>query len=168
METASQQEAIAPARLPRRLFGLAVDLGSMAVPVLAMLTTGVLSRKAFTPEPGWFYSEWLLRLWLDHPPYLLAPLLWWMIFSLGWQLAWELTLGKTPGAALARVKPVDRRNGLKISKLQAVLRSSGACLNLLTLGLGYALCFIFRDGVALHELLSHTITARHRRETLTQ
>lgn len=164
----TQATHLEPARLPRRLLGLALDVGLMALPVCAMLLTGTLSRKALSPEPGWFYSEWLLKLWLDHPPYIVAPILWWIIFSLVWQLGWELSLGRTPGAMLAGVSPRDRRNGHPISKIQALLRTLGACLNLLTLGLGYALCFIFRDGTALHELLSHTVTARHKKRNPTQ
>lgn len=161
-------DELEPARLFRRLPGLIVDLGISLLPVVAMLSTGVLSRKAFSPEPGWFYSEWLLKLWLDHPPYLIAPVLWWIIFALLWQLLWELSLGRTPGALLVGIAPKDRGSGLKISKLQAILRSIGALLNLLSLGLGYALCFIFRDGTALHEILSHTVTARHRSKSPAQ
>lgn len=157
--THSDITLIRPARLPRRLLGLSIDVLCCALPVWLLLVTDTLSRKAFNPEPGWFYSEWLLKLWLDHPPYILAPILWWIIFALIWQLLWEATLGKTPGAMLVRIQPVSATTGKKITLLQAALRSIGALLNILSLGLGYALCFIFMDGIALHEVISRSVTA---------
>jgi hypothetical protein len=148
------------ARLPRRLLGMSVDVTCAMVPVIVMLRADVLSRAAFNPEPGWFYSEWLLRLWLDHPPVITAPLLWWGIFALIWQLVWELALGRTPGAWLAGVSALDVRTGDRIAWWQACVRVVGSGLNLGTLGLGYALCFISREGRALHELISLSVTAR--------
>ncbi len=148
------------ARLPRRVAGMGVDIVCAAVPVWVMLRTDMLSRAAFNPEPGWFYSEWLLKLWLDRPPVLTAPILWWLIFALVWQLAWELTWGRTPGAWCVGVAPKDLRTGERITRIQALGRSLGGVCNMVTLGLGYALCFIFREGRGLHEVISWSVTAR--------
>ena len=150
----------AAARLGRRALGLGVDATASALGVAALFGSGALSAEAFEPKAGWFLSEWWLKLWLDRPGALTAPLWWAAILALTWQLFWELTAKRTPGAMAAGITIWDRQSGEPISGAQAGLRALGAALNVATFGLGYALCFITLEGRALHELISGSVTGR--------
>lgn len=151
------------ARLPRRALATLVDLGFGALPVALALWTSTLDPRALSTPPGWFWSEWLLSLWLDRPGTLTAPILWWGIFTLLWQGGWELFTGRSPGARLLGLELRSMRDGERARPWQVMLRLMGIGLEVLTLGLGYALVFITREGRSLHELISHTVVTRASR-----
>lgn len=148
-----------PAGLLRRLPALAVDLLPPALSVALLFATNILERSLIAAPPGWFWSEWWLTFWLDHPSTLWTPLLVFALLGLTWNTAWELAAGRTPGAMALRLRVVDQR-GLPIGQKQALLRGLGAALNVLTLGLGYLLIAASARRRGLHDWISGSAVVR--------
>lgn len=150
---------LAPASGLARLTALGVDLCCTLAPVLLALYVGWLNDAALSTPPGWFRSEWLLKLWLDSPGLLTAPPLWWVILSAAWFTGWQVAVRATPGALFMGLAIVDR-HGLPPSRMRLLARALLSSLNVLTLGLGWMWIWPSRHKRTLPDILAGTWVVR--------
>ena len=102
------QDRISPASGLLRLTALGIDMLCCLVPILLALMFGILDDAALETPPGWFRSEWLIKLWLDRPGALTAAPLWFMILLGLWCAGWQIATAQTPGALFVGITLVDR------------------------------------------------------------
>lgn len=57
----------------RRPFGFAVDFLIAAILIWTLMLVGVLPNEALSRDVGWFWVDWLIKIWLDSPSALGLP-----------------------------------------------------------------------------------------------
>ena len=146
------------AGLIRRLMAAGVDTLFLASFMAGALALRLVDIVAYRPRESWFWTEWLLKSWLDSPWLVVKP---WLIFFLASTLAHTLLefLHLSPGNRLLGLEVIDK-NGNKPSAVQFFLRWIGLQLSILNLGLGYLWIFASRHRRSLHDILSGTAIAR--------
>ena len=138
----------------RRSLAALIDLPA-AVALTALLgVTGVIDATPMSPPNDWFWTEWLLKSWLDAPSLVLTPIavcigLATLIFAVGDSQKWSL------GNRLMKVRVVDA-DGARPTLAQFLLRWIGWCLSLATLGLGHLLGLVSPSRRTLADYLSGT------------
>mgnify|MGYP006299115717 CR=1 FL=1 len=141
------------AGLLRRLPAIVIDSLPAVLITAAGYALGVFDASVFQPKQGWFWTEWLLRFWLDSPWVLLSPaltiVLLAMITSAGFEALWSTSLG----GRLLGLRVVDDRD-FDITPARAGLRLLAALVNVATLGLGYLWMFVSRYRRGWHDLLT--------------
>ena len=143
------------AGLIRRVPALIID----TLPALGVVTicyaTGLFDAAVFSPEEGWFWTEWLLRYWLDSPWVLISPVATLlglaMLTSAGLEAAWSTSLG---GRVLG-LRVVDE-DAFDISAGRAAGRFLAALINVASLGLGYLWIVVSRYRRGWHDILTGT------------
>lgn len=158
-----QREAapLATVGLLRRAPALLIDAVPAAFLTALLFAVGALDARILRPEPGWFWTEWLLKFWLDDRGSLLAPLAVFALASIIWTTLWEVVASRTPGSRVVGLRVVDRE-GFDISTAQALLRGLGSLVNLATLGLGYLWVFVSRYRRGWHDLMAGSYVVRER------
>ncbi len=142
-------------RAPLYRRGLAAGLDAVPAIGVAFAAGLVVQHSSYIPPPKWFWSEWWLKLWLDHPNQIIVPIVTLVLTWLIWNLMWEGFTSRTLGGRVAQLSVIDRR-GIPIGWAGAVRRMVGGILNVLTLGLGAAWSAIDPDGRALHDYVGGT------------
>lgn len=160
MSKARQQEII-PASGLARLTALGIDMICCLVPILLALMFGWLDNSALETPPGWFRSEWLLKLWLDTPGAITAAPLWFLILLAIWCAGWQIATARTPGAMFMGITLVDR-HGVAPTRQRLAARSALMLLIPSSLGLGYLWIWPSRERRAWHDILSGTWMANER------
>ena len=160
MSEARQQEII-PASGLARLTALGIDMICCLVPILLALMFGWLDNSALETPPGWFRSEWLLKLWLDTPGAITAAPLWFLILLAIWCAGWQIATARTPGAMFMGITLVDR-HGVAPTRQRLAARSALMLLIPSSLGLGYLWIWPSRERRAWHDILSGTWMANER------
>lgn len=160
MSKARQQEII-PASGLARLTALGIDMICCLVPLLLALMFGWLDNSALETPPGWFRSEWLLKLWLDTPGAITAAPLWFLILLAIWCAGWQIATARTPGAMFMGITLVDR-HGVAPTRQRLAARSALMLLIPSSLGLGYLWIWPSRERRAWHDILSGTWMANER------
>lgn len=148
------------ASLWRRALAVGIDSGTALVAIAVGFLFGAFDASVFRPEPGWFWTEWALRYWLDAPHTYVRPIAAWLVLSASWVLGWELVSGRTPGDRLLRLEVVDR-DGDPPHPARIGLRALGVAVNIATLGLGWLWAFVSPSRRALHDVISGTTVALH-------
>lgn len=143
----------------RRALALLVDAATGLGAIGLAFATGLLDDRMLFPEPGWFWTEWWLKFWLDDPDVFYRPVVWWLALTLAWTLAWELASGRTPGDRLLGVEVVDADGDLPHPG-RIALRGLGMTLNVATLGLGWLWALVAPSRRALHDVISGTYVVR--------
>jgi uncharacterized RDD family membrane protein YckC len=126
--------------------------------VALMMAIGALPSKALFPGAGWFWTDWIIRLWLDSPEDLVVPLVSFCVFATAQNLIFE-RFDAGPGAWFLKLRVVDSR-GRPPSWPQLLIRSLGVLLNFATAGLGFLWMAISRHRRGLPDLLSNTCVTR--------
>lgn len=134
------------------LVDLAFALGLVAV----LLMLEVLDPTFLRPPPDWFWTEWLLKHWLDSPDELLRPLAALLAIGISWTAAWEGVTGRTPGDRLLGLVVVAR-DGHDMVWWQAPLRAIGQLLEVGSVGLGWAWGFVSPTRRTVADYISGTL-----------
>lgn len=151
------------APLTRRFVATSLDL---VVPLaIGVGVAVVIARFSYTPPPGWFWSEWLLKIWLDYPAQLIVPVATAGASLLIWQAVWESLWSRTPGGALLGLEVVDPW-GHPIDWPRALRRLAGGLLSFATLGLGWMWAWVDPEGRSLPDRLAGTWVVRERASAL--
>lgn len=141
--------------LLRRAAAATVDAICAAAFVAFAFATGVLDRALFTPDDGWFLSEWWLKLWLDDPTIFVAPVVLWCVTTIFWITSWELAIERTPGAMLLRIEVIDEA-GFTPRRVRFVVRGVALMLQASTLGFGWLWGFVSPTRRTLADVVSGT------------
>ena len=141
--------------LVRRGLSVAVDASTALLAVVAGFAFELFDASIFSPEPGWFWTEWLLKFWLDDPSQLFRPAVWWVGITISWVVGWELASGRTPGDRLLGIRVVDSEGEVP-HPVRVGLRALGIVLNTASFGLGWLLGFVTPGRRALHDVISGT------------
>jgi uncharacterized RDD family membrane protein YckC len=157
----ARQQEIIPASGLARLTALGIDMICCLVPILLALMFGWLDNSALETPPGWFRSEWLLKLWLDTPGAITAAPLWFLILLAIWCAGWQIATARTPGAMFMGITLVDR-HGVAPTRQRLAARSALMLLIPSSLGLGYLWIWPSRERRAWHDILSGTWMANER------
>jgi len=157
----ARQQEIIPASGLARLTALGIDMICCLVPLLLALMFGWLDNSALETPPGWFRSEWLLKLWLDTPGAITAAPLWFLILLAIWCAGWQIATARTPGAMFMGITLVDR-HGVAPTRQRLAARSALMLLIPSSLGLGYLWIWPSRERRAWHDILSGTWMANER------
>ncbi len=126
--------------------------------VALLIGVGALPSKAFAADAGWFWTDWLIRLWLDSPEDLAVPLVSFCVIAAVLNLIFE-RFDAGPSAWLLKLRVVDSR-GRPPSWPQLFVRSIGVLLNFATAGLGFVWMVISRHRRGLPDLLSGTCVTK--------
>jgi uncharacterized RDD family membrane protein YckC len=148
-----------PAGLLRRLPAAAVD----ALPALALVwvlyAIGVFDSAVLRPPEDWFWTEWLLKFWLDDPTVLVLPPATLIALGIMTSATAEGIWGCSLGGRVLGLRVVDK-DGFDISGGRVTLRMLGSIANVATLGLGYLWIAVSRYRRGLHDLISGTVVIR--------
>lgn len=133
------------------LIDVPAPLGVMALLGLA----GVIDTTPLQPPNDWFWSEWLLKCWLDAPEMIIGPSVGlFALTTLGWTLGeW---IGWSLGMRIMKLQVTDV-SGATPSPLQFLLRWVGWWLTLCLLGFGHAWGFVSPTRRTLVDYLSSTL-----------
>jgi uncharacterized RDD family membrane protein YckC len=126
-----------------------------------LYATGIFDAAVFDPPEGWFWSEWLLKYWLDDPTVLLLPPAGFFILAILTCAGAESVLGRSFGGRLLGLRVLDK-DGFEVGGGRVVLRAVGSVLNVATLGLGYLWILTSRYKRGFHDLISGTVVVRDR------
>lgn len=134
----------------------------IALPLIALgYAFGIFDARLFRVPADWFWSEWLLKFWLDERGVILAPLLSWWLLSVAITSVCEARFSRSFGGRVLRLVVTDRA-GFKIGPSLAIRRAVGAVLNSLGLGLGYLWILVSSTRRGWHDILSATVVLRDR------
>jgi len=141
------------AGLTRRTIALGLDALFPAIAIMLGWATGVFDVRVFAAPMGWFYTDWLLDLWLDDPAIFTAPALWWVTLTATWIVGFTLAIGRSPASMILGMKIVDSE-GDDASRLRLAARALATAVTVASLGLGWLWIVASREGRAWHDLLS--------------
>lgn len=120
----------------------------------ATVFAGLISLAPFRPPADWFWTEWLLRAWLDEPLRVLAPLLVIIVSSTILETI-AVWFSADPTLRWLNLEIVDC-DGFAPAWWQYLLRFLGTLLSWASLGLGFAWAWVSRHGRSLEDLVSKT------------
>lgn len=147
--------------LLRRGLALAIDALFAAMVLGLGYATGLLDSAPFRPDPGWFWTEWWLRIWLDDTSVFVVPAMAFFVLVWLWTLGWEFAASRTPGDRLLQIEVVDS-DGMRPAWYRLLIRGLAVWVNIATLGLGWLLGFVSPSRRAFHDLVSGTWVVRTR------
>lgn|GEM_PF-3351019 len=134
----------------------------VALPFVALgYACGIFETRLFKLPADWFWSEWLLRFWLDERRVILWPLLGWWLLSIAIASVCEARYSRSFGGRILGLVVTDT-SGFKIGPHLAIRRALGAVLNGLGLGLGYLWILVSSTRRGWHDVVSATIVLRDR------
>ncbi len=145
--------------LARRSIAVVVDAMAALALIWLGFALGLLDPVIFRPEPGWFWTEWWLKHWLDAPTLFTRPIVAWIAVGLAWTVGWELAAHRTPGDRVAGIEVVDIDEDTPHPGRTA-LRALGLLITVASLGLGWLICFVTPSRRALHDIVSGTYVVR--------
>ncbi len=152
---------IATAGLWRRLPALVIDAVPAMVAVALGFGLGLFDGRIFRPPHGWFWSEWLLKYWLDQRATLVVPIGCFFGVAIVWTALWEARTGRSLGGRLVGLLVVDR-SAFTIGPTRALLRALGAVVNVCTLGLGYGWVLVSSYRRGWHDYIAGTVVVVKR------
>lgn len=118
-----------------------------------MVALGVLPDDAVRVPPDWFWTDWLVQLWIERATAIVVPTLWAALLGTASTTAFEWA-GLGPSRWLG-LEVVDA-DGRQPSTWRFGLRWIGACINVATFGLGWAWALVSRHGRGWHDIVSGT------------
>lgn len=158
-QTAPQRGQLVSAGLRYRLPALAIDVLA-GFPLVAFgYWVGVFDTRIFRVPAGWFWSEWLLKFWLDERRVIVLPLLGWVLLSVVISSVSEALAARSFGGRIIGLVVIEK-SGIKIGPLLAFWRAWGALLNALALGLGYLWILVSSNRRGWHDAVSATYVVR--------
>ena len=141
-----------------RACGVLLEGALVGALVVVLIGVGALPSRVFAVEAGWFWTDWLILLWLDSPGDLLVPGVAFCVIGTVLNVLFE-RFDFGPSAWLLKLRVVDSR-GRPASWPQLFARALGVILNFMTVGFGFLWMLVSRHHRALPDLLSGTCVTR--------
>lgn len=149
------------AGLMRRLPAIAVDVLPALLLVWVFYAVGIFDSAIFRPPDDWFWTEWLLKYWLDNPSVIVLPAATIVGMGILTSATAEAINGRSLGGRLLGLRVIDKK-GFEVGTGRIAVRALGSILNVGTLGLGYLWVFVSRYRRGLHDFIAGTVVIHDR------